>query len=146
MRSHRRPLMGYRGFGRHRGRGFCGGTSFGRGSGQGFGYGSGQAFGMRQGPNLSPFCQRFPDMPRGWWADPAYSNVTTTQHPQNALEYQYARRPQQMQPPELLGYPQSQEQSFSTHMNCVHYSNGFCTLRNVAVYPNAPACRNFAPA
>jgi hypothetical protein len=141
------PLMGYRGWGRGRGRGFGRGAGFGRGSGQGFRYGSAQGFGMGQGPDLSPSCRRFPDRPRGWWADPAYSNVTTTQHPQqNLLEYQYARHPQQMQPPELLGYPQSPVQSFATHMSCVHYGNGFCTLRNVAVSPNGPACRSFAPA
>ena len=138
--------MGYQGWGRNRGRGFGRGAGFRRGLGQSYGHGRGHDFGMAHGPNPTPSCRRFPDRPRGWWAYPAYSNVTTTQRPQhNALEYQFARHPQQMQPPELLGY-QSLEQSFTTHMNCLHYRNGFCTLRNVAVRSNGSACRSFASA
>jgi hypothetical protein len=137
--------MGYRGWGRGHGRGFGRGAGFGRGSGQGFRYGLGHGFGMGQGPNLSPSCRRFPDRPRGWWADPAYSNITATQHPQqNLLEHQYTRAPQYMQPAELISHLQSPVQSLATHMNCVYYSNGFCALRNVAVSPNGPACRSFA--
>lgn len=139
--------MGHRGSGRNRGRRLCRGAGFERGSGQRFEYGSGQGFAMGRGPDLSSSCRRFPDRPKGWRADPAYSNVTTTPHPQhNVLEYQYVRQPQQMQAAELLGYPQLPEQSFATHMSCMHYRNGFCTLRNLAVPPNAPACRSFAKA
>jgi hypothetical protein len=137
--------MGYRGWGRGRGRGFGRGAAFRRDSGQGFGYSSRQGFGMGQGRELSPFCSRFPDRPKGWWADPAYSNITTQHSQQNVLEYQYARPEQHMQRPELLVHAQSPIQSFAAHMNCVHYSNGFCTLRNVAVPPDGPSCRSFAP-
>jgi hypothetical protein len=137
--------MGYRDWGRGRGRRFRRGAGLGRGSGQGFGYGSGQGFGMGQGRDLSPFCSRFPDRPKRWWADPAYSNIATQYSQQNALEYQYAQPQQQMQHPELLVRPQSPIQTFATHMNCVHYINGFCTLRDVAVPPNGPACRSFDP-
>ena len=31
------------------------------------------------------------------------------------------------------------------HGECQHYSNGKCTLYNVPVDPNAPACPNFKP-
>jgi len=34
---------------------------------------------------------------------------------------------------------------FSIHGNCVNFSNGFCTLSNVAVDPNGIACPNFIP-
>jgi hypothetical protein len=139
-------LLGYRGWGRGRGRGFGRGGAFGRGSGQSSGYGSGQGLGIGQGHDLSPFCSRFPDRPRGWWADPAHSNITKQYSQQNVLEYQYAQPQQHMQQPELPTRSQSSMQSFATHMNCVYYSNGFCTLRNVAVPPNGPACRTFAPA
>ena len=136
-----RPKMSYWGYGRGRGRGYGRGAGLRRGPGQGFGYGSGQGFGRGLGPNLSPFCRWFPDRPRGWWANPAYSNATPTQYAQQDVnQYQY------MQPPQLLGYPQSPVQSFATHMNCMHYSNGLCTLRGVQVPPNAPACRSFTPA
>jgi hypothetical protein len=34
---------------------------------------------------------------------------------------------------------------FSTHKECVHFKNGFCTLNSVTVDPNQPACSNFTP-
>lgn len=138
--------MGYWGFGRGRDRWFGRGAGYGRGMGQGFGYGSGQGFGRGLGPNLSSSCRWFPDRPRGWWANPAYSNLGTTQYPQqNVPEYQYMRPPQYMQPPEMLGYPQQPVQGFATHMNCMHYSNGVCTPSGAAVPPNGQACPNFTP-
>jgi hypothetical protein len=41
----------------------------------------------------------------------------------------------------------SQQPSMQTtmiHINCVHFRNGFCTLKGVSVDPNGPACQNFA--
>jgi len=139
--------MGYWGFGRGRDRWFGRGAGYGRGMGQGFGYGSGQGFGRGMGPNLSPVCRWFPDRPRGWWANPAYSNVMPTQYPQQDVnQYQYMQPPGYLQRPEPPSRPQFSVQGLATHMNCMHYSNGLCTLRGVQVPPNAPACRSFAPA
>ena len=142
-----RSTMSYWRVGRGRGRGYGRGAGSGRGLGQGLGYGSGQGSGRGPGPNPSPFCRRFPDRPRGWWANPAYSNVATTPYPQQIVpQYQYVRPPQYMQPSELLSYPQPPLQSLVTHMNCVRYSNGLCTLRGTEVAPNGPTCPSFAPA
>jgi hypothetical protein len=140
--------MGYWGYGRGRGRGVGRGVGrgagYGRGMGQGFGYGSGQGFGSGFWPNLSASCRRFPERPIGWLANPAYSNAVATQYPQqNAPEYQYARPPQYMQPLEMLGYPRQPLQGLATHMNCMYYSNGTCTLRGAAVPPNGQACPSF---
>jgi hypothetical protein len=139
--------MSYWGFGRGRGRGYGRGAGLRRGPGQGFGYGSGQGFGRGLGPNLSPFCRWFPDRPRGWWANPAYSNVTPTQYPrQNIGEYPYMHPPAYLEPPEPPSYPQFSLQGLATHMSCTHFSNGLCTLRDAAVPANGPACPSFTPA
>jgi hypothetical protein len=133
--------MSYWSYRRGRGRGY--GRRWGgqAGPGQGLGYGPGQGFVRGRGPNQSPFCRWFPDRPRGWWANPAYSNAMPMQYAQQEVnQHQY------MQPSEQLSRPQFSVQNLATHMNCMHYSNGLCTLRGVQVPPNAPACRSFAPA
>jgi hypothetical protein len=142
-----RPKMSYWGYGRGRGRGYGRRWGFQADPSQGVGYGPRQGFGRGLGPNQSPFCRWFPDRPRGWWANPAYSNATPTQYAQqDAGQYQYMQPPAFLQPSEQPNRPQFSVQSLATHMNCMHYSNGLCTLRGVQVPPNAPACRSFTPA
>ena len=33
----------------------------------------------------------------------------------------------------------------ATHKECIHYVNGVCTLYNVPMNPEGPACPNFRP-
>ena len=140
-------MMSYWSFGRGRGRGY--GRRWGSQgrSSQGFGYGPGQGFGRGMGPNQSPFCRQFPDRPRGWWANPAYSNPMPTQYPQQeANQYQYMQPPAFLQPPQPPSPPQFSMQGLATHTNCAHFNNGLCTLRGAPVPANGPACPSFAPA
>ena len=51
---------------------YYGGPGFGRGRGYGRGYwGYGRGYGRRF---ISPNCDWFPDLPRGWWAMPEYQS------------------------------------------------------------------------
>jgi len=125
-------IMGYRWFGRRRG--------FGLGYGRGL------------GPNMSPYYRWFPGMPRGWWANPAYSSMTSP--PMSGSPY-YSRQfppqlPQQsmtsyeqMQPPQPASYPQTFTESTPLHMNCVYFSDGVCALGGMPVLPYGVACPNF---
>ena len=128
---------------------------FGRGRGRGLGYGRGMGFGRGLGPNLSPYCRRFPGMPRGWWANPASSSQTVPpstwdqpyrpssllpQYPQqNIPQYQY------MQTAHETSYPQSFMQNISTHMSCAYFNNGICALRGMPVPADGPVCSSFTP-
>ncbi|MHA1200194.1 MAG: hypothetical protein ACTSQF_12785 [Candidatus Heimdallarchaeaceae archaeon] len=48
------------------------GTRYGRGRGYGAGYGPGWGPGRRFS---SPYCDYYPDRPRGWWAMPEYEGA-----------------------------------------------------------------------
>jgi hypothetical protein len=147
LHNNKRFRMSYWGFGRGRGRGYGRRGGSQGGPSQGFGYGPGQGFGRGMGPNQSPFCRQFPDRPRGWWANPTYSNPIPTQYPQQeANQYQYMQPPAYLQSPQPPSHPQFSLQGFATHTNCVHFSNGLCTLRGAAVPANGPACPSFTPA
>ena len=117
-------MLGYGRFGR--GRGF--GRGFGMGWGRGRGFGVGAGFGM------NPFS--YGGRPRGmqWRGNSTYSNMFSGQ----GQDF-YSQQSQQVQP---ITYQQSPMLGF-THMNCIHYSNGFCALSNMPVDPNGTACQRF---
>lgn len=47
----------------------------------------GMGMGMRRYQNASPYCRRFPSLPRFWWADEGYSqNQPTPEEERQMLE------------------------------------------------------------
>jgi hypothetical protein len=71
----------------------------------GYGRGYGRGLGMGLGPNMSPYCRWFPEMPRGWWANPAYASQMTAP-PRNAMSQpNYGIMPSQMAPYSMQEYP-----------------------------------------
>jgi len=130
--------MSYQRFGRHRG----------------FGLRFGRGFGL----NLTPYYGYFPETKRGWWTNPMHSSISQIpiqeqlqhsqqinpkylrQYPQrNIPPYQY------MKPVLQTSYQKGSVQSMRTHINCVHYQNGFCFLNNIPVDPKESACQSYAP-
>jgi len=63
-----------------------------RGFGYGRGYGPGYGAGFRRGYASygdHTKCVRFPDLPRGWWANPAYEGAPVPPVPSAASEREY---------------------------------------------------------
>jgi hypothetical protein len=46
--------------------------------------------------------------------------------------------------PPQLNYLQ-QPQYLQTHVNCIYFNNGTCTLKGIQVPANEAACQNFTP-
>ena len=61
---------------------------FGYGRGYGFGYGNGFRRGYASYGDPTK-CARFPDLPRGWWANPAYEGVPVQSVPSVGSEREY---------------------------------------------------------
>jgi hypothetical protein len=124
--------MGYGRFGR--GRGFGRGFGMGMGRGFGMGMGRGRGFGFGSGFGMNPSSYgRLPDG-KQWMGNSPYSNMISGQS--------QSIYPQQSQQIQSNIYQQSPTLGF-THMNCIHYSNGFCTLSNMQVDPYGVACQRF---
>ncbi|MEM3476440.1 MAG: hypothetical protein QXL69_02415 [Candidatus Bathyarchaeia archaeon] len=49
------------------------------------------------------------------------------------------------QTPPSISYSLQLMRSTPIHMNCVHFSNGICTLKGIYVSPNGFACTSFTP-
>ena len=124
--------MGYGRFGRGRGFGRGFGMGWGRGLGMGWSRGRGSGFGSGFGKN--PFSYSSLGYGRQWMGNSPYSNIISGQrksvYPQQSQQIQSSI----YQQPTTLGF---------THMNCIHYSNGFCTLSNIQVDPYGTACQRF---
>lgn len=124
--------MGYGRFGR--GRGF--GRGFGMGWGRGLGMGWSQGRGFGSGFGMNPFSYSGLSHGRQWMGNSPCSNMFAGQR--------QSFYPQQSQQIQSSIYQQSPMLGF-THMHCVHYSNGFCTLSNMQVDPYGTACQRFMP-
>ncbi|MFC1505763.1 hypothetical protein ACFLQ6_01690 [Thermoproteota archaeon] len=116
--------MGYGRFGR------------GRGFGRGYGFGRGRYFG--------PICDhRFGMNPLFHGGGSRGIQLTGNSPYSNMLSMKgqdfYPQQSQQIQPRVHQQYPML---GF-THMNCIHHSNGVCTLNNMTVDPNGAACQRF---
>ena len=67
-----------------------------------------------------------------------YRQQFPTQLPQQNM-HQY------MQPSQPVSYSRPSMQGMPMHVNCVHFSNGICTLGGTLVPPNGAACPSFTP-
>ncbi len=50
-----------------------------------------------------------------------------------------------LQAPSSIIHPQQFTRGTAIHMNCIHFNNGFCTLKGIHVSGDGPACANFIP-
>jgi hypothetical protein len=126
--------MGYGRFGR--GRGFGRGFRMGWGRGLGIGRSKGRGFGFGSGFGMNPFSYGGLSHGRQWIGNSSYSDMFAGQR--------QSFYPQQSQQIQSSIYQQSPMLDF-THMNCIHYSNGFCKLSNMQVDPYGTACQRFMP-
>lgn len=124
--------MGYGRFGR--GRGFGRGFGMGWGRGLGMGWSRGRGLGFGSGFGMNPFSYGRLSNGRQWMGNSPYSNMISGQS--------HSVHPQQSQQIQSSIYQQSPTLGF-THMNCIYYSNGFCTLNNMQVDPYGVACQRF---
>ena len=62
------------------------GFGYGRGYGLGYGAGFGRGYASYGDPTK---CARFPDLPRLWWANPAYEGASVPPVPSAASERRY---------------------------------------------------------
>jgi hypothetical protein len=126
--------MGYGRF--NRGRGFGRGFGMGWGRGLGMGWSRGRGFRVGSGFGMNSLSYDRLSHERQWMGNTPYSNMFAGQR--------QSLYPQQSQHTQSSIYQQSPMLGF-THMNCIHYSNGFCTIKNMQVDPYGTACQRFMP-
>lgn len=119
-----------------------------------YGRGQGLGFGKGFGSNLSMYNGWYPRTQGGWMMGQRYPNMRLSpvqgyssypQQPSSQYTQQGTFIYPYMQQGKPINYQQPSMQTTMTHMNCVHFRNGFCTLKGVSVDPNGPACQNFTP-
>lgn len=124
--------MVFRRFSRGRGLGYGRGLGLGLRSGYGRSVGLSWGRGFRPGLSLYSYpIQAYPQQ------STLYNTAYPQQHPSYTLRapntYQQIYQQQPSIPTSLT----------ATHMNCVHFNDGICTLRGISVPANGLACQSF---